>query len=53
MAQQENLMEFTKTLRINDLQTPSERSKKGVKVDKTEGRILRWLRKRKILLRVY
>lgn len=36
-AQQENLMNFAKSLGINDLQKPSERSKKDSKVDTTEG----------------
>lgn len=35
--QQGNLMKFAETLRINDLQTPDERSKKDAKVEKTEG----------------
>ncbi len=37
MAQQENLMNFAKSLRMNELQTPSERSKKEKTKVKAEG----------------
>lgn len=36
-AQQENLMKFIKSIRVNSLQTPSERSKKDAKMDAAEG----------------
>ncbi|MFT5905649.1 MAG: hypothetical protein ACI9E1_001249 [Cryomorphaceae bacterium] len=36
-VEQENLINFAKSLRLNSLQTPSERSKKGNTKDKAEG----------------
>jgi len=37
MAEQDNLMRFSESIRMNTLQEPSERSKQGADVNKTKG----------------